>query len=75
MEMLLEPCETKPRKEAREEGKEFRAGMSFECWWKGPQPGGAGGLREQKKPTPWQASWLWFLEFQCSCNVFAPHRV
>lgn len=75
MGMLPDPHETKPRKEAREEGKEFTAGKSFECWWEVPQPGGAGGQRELEKLTPRQASWLWFLEFQCSGNVPAPHPV
>lgn len=80
MGMLQDPCETGPRKEAREEGKEFAAGMSsFECWWEVPQPGAGGGacrgLREQKKLTPLQASWLWFLELQCSGSVSAPHQV
>lgn len=36
--------------------------MSLELWGKGLQPGGVGGLREQKKTDSLAIFWLQFLE-------------
>lgn len=30
---LCPKCETKPKREVREEGKELRANVSLESWW------------------------------------------
>lgn len=47
--------------------------MSSGCWWKLPQHGGAGGLREQKKLIPSKFPDFSFLKLQLSCNFSTPH--